>query len=183
MASNAPPIVHRCFDVKLVSPHTIAGTYRVYVERGDLIFIQLEGGKMAVIGAVAPLLGPLGGLIPLGLWLLGKERNKIKKQRLESGDPEQLLRESEANFKLNLAEIRHAAMEGPKLFMEHGKAGRMNLTVRHGEKIKCEFEEIAQMRRALDLLVPLLNATLTVNVEWNAKTGKFEKKKEQSHRN
>ena len=176
---ETPPIARTSFDVKLTSPIMSAGTYRVFVERSDLLFIQLEGGKMSVIGAVAPLFGPVGSLVPTVLWLLGRGKNKVKKERLETGDPELLLRENEANFKLNAAEIRDAAIEGPKLIMESGKAGRLNLCVRHGEKIKCEFADAAQMKRAIELLVPLLNVTLLVNVEWNKEKGRFEKKKVQ----
>lgn len=176
MASNAPPILRPSFDVKLVSPIRSAGTYRVFAERSDLIFIQMEGGAASLMAAVAPVLGPFGGLIPLALWLLGRGKSRMKRTRLETGDPEALLRESDANFKLNLAEIRDAAMEAPKVFLQPGKAGRFNLRVRHGEKIKCEFADAAQMKRAIQLLVPLLHATLTVNVKWNAQKNQFEKK-------
>ena len=119
----------------------------------------------------------LGNLIPLTLWLFTKRKTKAKLQRLEEGDPEELLRESENNFKLHLAEIRDAAIEAPAFFQTSGKAGRLNLSVRHGEKIKCEFDDVTEMNEAIHLLAPLLSSTLKVNVEWNGEKQQFERKK------
>ncbi|MGP8218331.1 MAG: hypothetical protein ACLQPI_02640 [Limisphaerales bacterium] len=109
------------FNVILVSPISSAGKYRVFVERSDLLFIQIEGGSRSVLEAAVPFLGPAGNIIPLTLWLLGKRKTKAKRQRLEEGDPEELVRESENNFKLNLAEIRDAAIEAPGIFSEQRK--------------------------------------------------------------
>jgi len=164
------------FNVKLVSPISSAGKYRVFVERSDLFFIQIEGGSKSVLAAAAPLIGPVGNLIPLFLWLFGKRNTKAKLQRLETGDPEELLRESENNFKLNLAEIREAAIEAPGFFQTSGKAGRLNFSVRHGEKFKCEFDNATEINNAIHLLAPLLNSTLKVNVEWNGKNQRFQRK-------
>jgi hypothetical protein len=165
------------FNVILVSPLSSAGKYRIFVERSDLLFIQVEGGSRSVLEAAVPFLGPAGGIIPLALWLFGKRKAKAKLQRLEAGDREELLRESENNFKLNLAEIRDAAIEAPAFFQKSGKAGRLNFSVRHGEKIKCEFANAAEINKAIHLLAPLLSSTLKVNVEWNGEKRRFEKKK------
>jgi len=172
-----PQVDQPAFDVRLVFPILSAGKYRVFVERSDLIFIQMEGGSKSILAAAAPLLGPLGGVIPLVLWLFTKRKAQAKRQRLEAADPEELLRESESNFKLNVAEIRDAALEAPRLFATVGKAGRLNLSVRHGERVKCEFESMAEMNKAMRLLVPLLNSNLQVNVAWNADQQRFEKMK------
>jgi hypothetical protein len=171
-----PEATGTAFNVKLVSPVSSAGKYRVFVERSDLLFIQIEGGSRSILEAVAPFIGPAGNIIPLTLWLFGKRKAKAKLQRLESGDPEVLLRESENNFKLNLAEIREAAIEAPAFFQTSGKAGRLNFLVRHGEKIKCEFDDATEMNNAIHLLAPLLNSTLKVNVEWNEQNQRFQKK-------
>jgi hypothetical protein len=172
-----PKATKTAFNVKLVSPLSSAGKYRVFVERSDLLFIQVEGGSRSILEAAAPFIGPAGNIIPLTLWLFGKRKTKAKLQRLEAGDPEELLRESENNFKLNLAEIRDAAIEAPSFFQTSGKAGRLNFSVRHGEKIKCEFDNAAEINKAIHLLAPLLSSTLKVNVEWNGKKWRFERKK------
>ena len=165
------------FNVILVSPISSAGKYRIFVERSDLLFIQIEGGSRSVLEAAVPFLGPAGNIIPLTLWLFGKRKTKAKRQRLEEGDPEELVRESENNFKLNLAEIRDAAIEAPAFFQNSGKAGRLNLSVRHGEKIKCEFDNAAEMNQAIHLLTPLLFSTLRVNVEWNERSSGSKRRK------
>ncbi len=172
-----PKATKTAFNVKLVSPILSAGKYRVFVERSDLLFIQVEGGSKSILEATAPLLGPAGNIIPLTLWLFKKGKTKAKLQRLEEGNPEELLRESENNFKLNLAEIRDAAIEAPTFFQTRGKAGRLNFSVRHGEKIKCEFDNATEVNEAIHLLTPLLNSTLKVSMEWNGEKRRFERKK------
>jgi hypothetical protein len=172
-----PEAAGTAFNVKLFSPLPSAGTYRVFVERSDLLFIQIEGGSRSILVAAVPFLGPAGGLISLVLWLFTKDKAKANLQRLQTGDPEEVLRGSENNFKLNLAEIRDATIEAPALFQHSGKAGRLNLVVRHGEKIKGEFAEAADMAAAIQLLAPRLSSTLQVNVEWNGEKDRFEKKK------
>jgi len=171
-----PEAAGTSFNVKLVSPLSSAGKFRIFVERSDLLFIRIEGGSGSLLAVAAPFFGPAGNIIPLTLWLFGKRKAKAKLQRLETGDPEELLRESENNFKLNLAEIRDAAIEAPAFFQTSGKAGRLNFSVRHGEKIKCEFDDATEMNKAIHLLAPLLYSTLKVNVEWNVKNQRFQKK-------
>ena len=175
--ASPPQTARPAFDVRLIAPILSAGAYRVFVERSDLIFIRMDGGSKSILAAVAPLLGPLGGAVPLVLWLFTRPEARAKRQHLEADDPEALLREGEANFKLNLAEIRDAAIEAPATIAASGKAGRLNLVVRHGEKIRCEFVNSNEMNRAVHLLVPLMNATLRVNVVWNGEKRQFERKK------
>jgi len=172
-----PEAAGTSFNVKLVSPISSAGKYRIFVERSDLLFIQVEGGSRSILAAAAPFIGPAGNIIPLTLWLFTTRKTKAKLHRLEEGDPEELLRKSENNFKLNLAEIRDAAIEAPAFFQTSGKAGRLNFSVRHGEKIKCEFDNATEMNNAIHLLTPLLSSTLRVNVEWNETKHRFQKKK------
>jgi hypothetical protein len=165
------------FDIKLVAPIFSAGTYRVFIERNDLLFIQIEGGSKSMLAALAPLLGPLGGLIPLVLWLFTKKQAKDYLQKLEQQNPEDLLRDSENNFKLYLAEIRDAAIEPPSFISTSGKAGRLILLVRHGEKFNFEFSDAAGMANAVRLLLPLMGSTLRINLEWNEQKQRYEKKK------
>jgi len=175
--ASPPQTARPAFDVKLIAPILSAGVYRVFVERSDLIFIRMDGGSKSILAAAAPLLGPFGGAVPLVLWLFTRREAGVKRRRLETDEPEVLLREGDANFKLNLAEIRDAAIEAPAAIAASGKAGRLHLVVRHGEKIRCEFVNTNEMNRAIHLLVPLMNATLRVNVVWNGEKQQFERKK------
>jgi hypothetical protein len=172
-----PAATQSAFDVKLISPISSAGTYRVFIECSDLLFIQLESGSKSILAALAPLLGPFGGLIPLVLWLFTKKKAKDRLQKIEQQNPEDLLRESEKNFKLHLAEIRDAAIEPPSIIATSGKAGRLILLVRHGEKFRFEFKDAADLNQAIHLLMPLMGSTLRINVEWNGQKQRFEKKK------
>jgi hypothetical protein len=175
--TTQPAVTKRTFDANLISPISYSGTYRVFGERSDLLFIQIEGGSKSILAAIAPLLGPAGNLIPLVLWLFTKKKAKDRLQKIEQQNPEDLLRESEKNFKLYLAEIRDAAIEPPAFISTDGKARRLNLLVRHGEKFKFEFADAAGMNNAIHLLTPLLNSTLKINVEWNGEKQRFQKKK------
>jgi hypothetical protein len=172
-----PTVAQASFNAKLISPIFSAGSYRVFLERSDLIFIQIEGGVKSILAAVAPLFGPFGNLIPLALWLFTKRKAKDRLKNLDRQNPEDLLRESGRNFKLHLSEIRDAAFEPPASLAIGGKAGRLNLVVRHGEKMKLEFVDAAEMKNAMHLLAPLLNSTLSINVEWNGAKQQFENKK------
>lgn len=171
-----PKVRPASFSVKLVTPLSSAGTYRVFVERGDLLFICLEAGSKSILDAAVPFLGPLGGLIPLAGWLFARRKAKLNLQRFEEGDPEELLRENDRNFKLHLSEIRDAAIEPPASIAISGRTGRLNLKVRHGEQIKCEFDDAAEMTKAIHWLGVLLNSTLRVNVEWNEEKQRFQRK-------
>jgi hypothetical protein len=175
--SAQPAAARNSFDARLISPISSAGAYRIFIERNDLLFIQIEGGSKSVLATIAPLLGPAGNLIHLALWLFTKKKAKSRLQKIEQQNPEDLLRESEKNFKLHLAEIRDAAIEPPSFISTSGKAGRLILTVRHGEKFKFEFKDATEMNNAIHLLTPLLGSTLRINVEWNEQKQRFQKRR------
>ena len=128
------------FRVKIVSPMSSAGTYQIFVQGGDLIFIQLESGSSHVLNNLIPLLGPFGGLVILGGWLFSRNKVDDFNERLRSATPEVLLRDSNKNFRLHLAEIRQAVIE-PASASSFGnkEVGRADLTIRQGEKLKLAF--------------------------------------------
>jgi hypothetical protein len=111
------------------------------------------------------------------LWLFTKKKAKDRLKKIERQNPEDLLRENEHNFRLYLAEIRDAVIEAPTFFASSGNVGRLNLLVRHGEKLKFLFENSTEMKNAVCLLAPLLDSTLRINVEWNEQKQRFQKKK------
>ncbi len=174
---GATLIPKQIFDIKLTSPMSRSGAYRVFVERDDLIFIRIEGGGNSMVKTLAHFLGPLGNLVPLVLWLFDKNKAKETRGRLEEVSPEELFRENDANFKLHAAEIREASVEPPSRIAISGDAGRLNFVVRHGEKFEFEFVETAEVSKAIRLLTPLLNSTLKISPQWNQETRQFEKKK------
>lgn len=176
--ATAPPATGRSFfDVKLISPISAAGAYRAFIERSDLIFIQIESGPKSILAALAPVLGPAGGLVPLALWLFTKKRDKSRRHSIEQQEPERMLHEHAENFKLYLSEIREAAIEPATWLATSGKAGRLILTVRHGEKLKFEFGNVEEMSNAIHLLASRLGPALINNVEWNGEQHQFQRKK------
>jgi len=175
--NDANLIPKQTFDIKVISPFSRSGTYRVFVEDADLIFIRIEGGADRMVDILAHFLGPFGNLIPLIFWLLGKSNAKARREHLQELSPDELLRESDANFKLHVAEIRDASLEPPSRITSSAKAGRLNLVVRHGEKFELGFGETAELSNAVRLLTSLLNSTLKINPQWNQEKQQFEKRK------
>jgi len=78
---------------------------------------------------------------------------------------------------LNLAEIRDARHRSPGIFPDQRKGRAAEFFRAAREKIKCEFDNAAEINKAIHLLGPLLSSTLKVNVEWNGEKRRFEKKK------
>jgi hypothetical protein len=172
-----PAVARHYFDIRLLSPFSRAGKYRVFVERNDLIFIQTGSRGSWLVEIPTHFLGPFGHLIPLVLWLLNRKGAKVSSERLHTASPEELLRENDANFKLYLAEIRDASVEAPSLLAMQGKYGRLILLVRHGEKFKGEFTGSADPDAAIRLLGPALNSTLRISPQWNEERRRFEKRR------
>ena len=158
------------FNIKVVSPLSAAGSYRVFVQGGDLIFIQMESGSNQILNALTPLLGPFGGLANLFGWLFSRGKVNDFNERLQSADPESLLRDSKRNFRFHLAEIRQAVIEpAPASSISGKEVGRADLTVRQGERWKLAFATRADMDAVWQLLASGSFTPLRADVEWNAK--------------
>ena len=170
------------FNAKIISPMSAAGSYRIYVQGSDLIFIQTEGGANTAINAIVPLLGPAGGVVSLIAWLFSKRKAKDSQERLQSDTPENLLRDSEKNFRLHLAEIRQAVLEPPPTFTSSVKeTGRATLSIRHGEFLKLAFATREDLDAAWQLLAPALASALRVELAWNAEKQRYQKIIRQKH--
>lgn len=105
-------------------------------------------------------------------WLSSRGKNTQHENLRSANSPENLLRENSKNFKLNQAEIREASIEPIKYVARSGKAGRLVFTIRHGEKIKLEFDSTDEMNRAICLLTETLQPALTINGTSETKTAK-----------
>ena len=158
------------FNVKVVSPLSAAGSYRVFVQSGDLFFIQIESGSNQILNALTPLLGPFGGLANLFGWLFSRRKVNDFNERLQTADPENLLRDSKKNFRFHLAEIRQAVIEPAAASSFSGKeVGRADLTIRQGERLKLAFAARADMDAVWQLLASGSFSPLQADVEWNDK--------------
>ena len=158
------------FNVKVVSPLSAAGSYRVFVQGGDLFFIQIESGSNQILNALTPLLGPFGGLANLFGWLFSRRQVNDFNERLQSADPENLLRDSKKNFRLHLAEIRQAVIEPAVVSTFSGReVGRADLTVRQGERWTLAFAARADMDAIWQVLASGSSSPLQADVEWSDK--------------
>ncbi len=178
ITSLQPAVNPLAFTARVVAPFSASGLYRVYVRSNDLIFIQIEGGANSILNSIHGFLGPLGAAIPLFLWLFSRHKARDWNRRLAEADPEDLIREDEQNFRLHLSEIREATLEPPSVWGFNGKqAGRLNLLIRQGEKMKLEFGTPADLEAARQLLASRLPSILHVNVEWDEARRRFQKRK------
>ena len=156
------------FNIKVVSPLSAAGSYRVFVQGSDLLFIQIESGSNQILNALIPLLGPFGGLVNVFGWLFSRRKVNDFNERLQSAAPESLLRDSKKNFRLHLAEIRQAVIEPAAASSFSGKeVGRADLTIRQGERWKLAFAARADMDAVWQLLASGSFSPLRADVEWN----------------
>ena len=170
------------FDVKVTSPMSAAGSFKVFVRGSDLLFIQTDSETRTVLNALVPVLGPAGNLIPLFTWLFSRRRAKDYLARLQTDDPENLLRDNDKNFRLHLGEIREAQLEPPPRIMLTGKAiGAATLLIRHNEMLKLAFPTRADMDAAWQLLAPALQSALRVTVEWSVTADQYQKLAPQKH--
>lgn len=139
------------FNARLVSTCSDS-MYRIYARGNDLYFIQLAG-LSTTAQALTVHFGVIGMLIRESMKRRTKKKAEATLQRVRQVDPEELLRESKNNFKVYIPKIREAAIEPPALFAMHGKqAGRWNLSLRDGKKMRFEFENGDELKAALDML-------------------------------
>ena len=180
---SSSSIGQAAFNAKIVSPMTAAGSYRIFVQGSDWVFIQTEDGTHSVLNAIVPFLGPAGNLLTLAIWLFSKHKAKDFQERLQSDAPENLLHDSEKNFRLHIAEIRQAVIEPPPTFTSSGKEiGRATLSIRHGETLKLAFATREDLGAAWQLLASALASALQVNLEWNAEKQQYQKIARQNSR-
>lgn len=170
------------FDAKIISPMAAVGSYRIFIQDSDLIFIQIEGGSNSVLDTIIPFIGPAGGVLTLFAWLFSKHKAKNFQERLQSDTPENLLRDSEKNFRLHVAEIRQAVIEPPPTLITSGKEiGRATLNIRQNEMLKLVFATREDLDTAWQLLASALASALRVELEWNAEKQRYQKITWQKH--
>jgi len=179
VTQDLPLPARSAFNARLVSHGVSSGVYRIHLRGSDLLFIQIEVGEITRNWhAVTAFLGPFGSLLDLLFRSFSRRRANAALARGADRDAEDLIYENADNFRLYLPEIRDAVVEPPTWFALTGKqVGRLNLFLRDGRETNLEFTAADEMRTALRLLGPVLNSTLRVNVEWNVKEQRFQRRK------
>jgi len=172
---------NRAFNVRALSTFTPDRLYRVYVCGSQLAFIKI-GGQSGVAEGVAAQFGLLGALL-LAWWK--KRSNKKLQQRLteeDQQDIELLLGRDPKNFLMHPGQIARAAIDPPARFGTHGRhCGFWKLEGTDGKKQSFQFEEISEMREALEALPVVLGPALTINVRWDESKKKYAGTETRSH--
>jgi hypothetical protein len=173
-----PSVDRTVFHAALTVPLSLTGNYRIFARGDDLIFIVTEAAAHSILNSIHGFLGPLGIIIPFGLWLFSRHRTKDWNQRLATADPEDLIREDKKNFRVHLSEVRAAVLDPISYwrFTSSKSAVLLTLSIRQNEKLQLQPVTTADVETARHLLVARLPAVLQVNVEWDAVSQRFKKK-------
>jgi hypothetical protein len=179
MTQNLPSPARSSFDARLVSHGVSSGVYRIHLRGSDLLFVQIEVGETTRNWhAITAFLGPVGSLVDVLFRSYSRRRANAALAHTTDRDAEELIHENADNFRLYIPEIRDAVMKPATWFGLTGKQmGHLSLFVRDGKEVHLEFTTADEMRTALRLLGPALNSTLRVNVEWNEKEQRFQRRK------
>ena len=165
------------FNATVSARRVSSGPYRIYLRGDDLLFIQTEPSQGSKgLEVLMGLLGPAGSLVALALGLLSKKKIKHDLSRIDERDPDDLLKENERNFTLYIPEIRDAVMkppdEGPGL--PGARAGRLELRLADGRKMKLVFPAAGDAKIALDVFARRLPSTLRIEHEPEKTGNRFE---------
>ncbi|HEV8336703.1 MAG TPA: hypothetical protein VGR67_09825 [Candidatus Polarisedimenticolia bacterium] len=157
----------RAFTVRFISTFTPDRLYRVYACGDQLAFVKI-GGQAGVAEGVAAQFGLLGALV-LAWW---KKRNRNKVQQTlaqqDQQDVELLLTRDPKNFSIQPGQIARASIDPPAILGAHGRShGSWKVEETNGTKRSFQFEELAEMREAMQVLPRILGAALTINVKWD----------------
>ena len=165
------------FNARLVSHGVAVGTYRVYLRGQDLVFVQADKEKVnRGVDLIVGLLGPAGDLVAVAARLWQKRKSATAPAHNDNG-PEDSHYQDENSFSIYLGEVRDAALEPPGHFALSGKkAGRLDLLVGYGRRVKLELPTADDVTSVLTLLAPLLKSTLRITVEWDEDARRFRKK-------
>ncbi len=168
------------FNARLISHGIATGSYRIYLWGQDLVFVHTD--KEPVSGGVdfiAGWLGPAGALVALAARLWQKKKAATAPAHDVKRGPEDFDRQDENSFSIYVPEVREAALEPASRFaVLEERAGRLDLLVRNGRRVKLELPTVDDVRSVLSLLAPLLKSTLRINVEWDEGERRFRKKRE-----
>jgi hypothetical protein len=153
--------------VRFISTFTPDRLYRVYACGDQLAFVKI-GGQAGVAEGVAAQFGLLGALV-LAWW---KKRNRNKVQQTlaqqDQQDVELLLNGDPKNFSIQPGQIARASIDPPGILGAHGRShGAWKLDETNGTKRSFQFEDLAEMREAMQVLPRILGAALTINVKWD----------------
>ncbi|HPR65329.1 MAG TPA: hypothetical protein PK014_14060 [Thermoanaerobaculia bacterium] len=150
--------------------------YRVYVDGDSIYFVRISGQSLAagVAGGLEAQLGSLGR--SLGAGLVRRAKRKLFQAGMEADkkDYRTLGMADKRSFRKSTAEIRSAVIDPAEAISGHGMhVGVWRLEFSDGKKLRLQFEEISEMKKAVDGLPGVFGEKLKVNAAWNERGGGF----------
>jgi hypothetical protein len=147
--------------------------FRVYPKGATLYFIRVGASKQqrAVIGAQFGLLGALL------VYFANKRAKKKTEQTLNAiagTDPQELMGSHKLNFMLPISQVASAEITAGS-FWSGSRIGRFRIVDMTGKKRGLAFEDVDNMKLAVEKLPPVLGKRLVVNAEWDERKQKFRK--------
>jgi hypothetical protein len=158
------------FNARMRIPWKGEHLFRVYPLDGQLYFIRVGTGKQTGY--------PVGGLIGILVRHLANKANEKKVKNLlgqiAGVHPQQLVSGHKVNFVLPVAQIAHAQIL-PGSFWASNKFGRLQFVDGKKKLRKMIFDDLENMRLAVQNLPPVLGNKLALNVVWDEKKQKYRK--------
>ncbi len=147
--------------------------FRIYPVDDSLYFIRV-GGSKRTNAAVGAQFGLLGALL---IYFSNKRTQKKTQQTLNQiagVDPRQLLQEHKLNFVLPIKQIASAELTAGS-FWSGSKFGKAKITDMTGKKRLMTFDDMDNMKLAVEILPPVLEGKLHLNAQWDDQKQKFRK--------
>lgn len=144
----------RPFNAKAIFTFKSDRKYRVYGDGEMLYFIHLAGQW--------DLIGNLAGIDPQKL------------RDMDRMSPKDMVGNHANDFTVPLEDAASATIDAPSFWGGHGKhVGSWQLVLKDGTKWNLQFEEMPDMRRAVESLSQLLGEKITVNANWDEVKQKY----------
>ena len=144
--------------------------FRIYPVDGQLYFIRIGAGKSSGYQA--------GGLIGMAVRHAVNKSNEKKAQQLlgqiAGVHPQELLSGHKLNFVLPIDQVAFAQIY-PGSFWQSHKFGRLQILDTKKKMRKLIFDDIENMRLAVQNLPPVLGNKLALNVVWDEAKQKYRK--------
>jgi hypothetical protein len=144
----------RPFNAKAIFTFKSDRQYRVYADADQLYFIHLVGQH--------DFIAKLQGVDP----------EKIRE--MDRTPPKDMAGNHPHDFTVALTDVASATIDAPSFWGGHGKhSGSWQLTLADGTKWSFQFEEVADMRRAIESLATILEKKISVNAKWDEAKQKY----------
>ena len=151
---------------------------RIYTDQESIYFVRIAGQPLAA-GVAAGLRSQLGLLgAALGAGLLKRAKKKIAElgDSADQSDYRTLVMTDKLSFKKHRSEIRSSEINSAEAISGHGlHEGVWRLELTDGKKLRLQFEEVADMQAAIDVLPNVLGDLHTANVVWDDYRQVFQK--------